>query len=402
MSNDRITKAWAQFRRNVRSLHKDNGFEVRPGSEDRFVPTGDDAVFDGVDASAEELLLDADRRNARTRAKLGIMQRYALSGLATEMAMHEANGNLSTMRYGAKHFVETYPNDSYAKVVAVAATSLREDFDFLCRFRHSGSGAGYRASEELLGVVAYEFSRSIKEGHLLIEATDAFKAAKFDTDPRVIDAVLINLVRNSLYWGRTTGRRPTVVRLDVEKAEYERDTWDEETDTYGTEVDLADIIVVDDNGPGLPPGVGDELFEVGSSGRRSSGIGLYICRTGLESKSQTIIADENPSPLGGARFRIGRMSILRPDQVALDRIEKPRELELAEAVAGLCELVRNGDHVEASRLSDVYEQAAGLAMRIRLRGAESRIEEALLNSIDELHAALEVPREYQPAGLERS
>ncbi|NTF23598.1 hypothetical protein G6L37_35075 [Agrobacterium rubi] len=386
--SERITQAWTQFRRNVRAIHTANGIDIKPGSDQRYAPTGDDGVFDGVDATPEELLLYSDRRAARTRSQLGTMQRYALSGLATEMTMHEANGLLSTMRYGTEHFVSEYPDDRTAHSLAHATRRLQEDFSFLCRFRASGSGYSHQTTEKLMEIVSHEFSRGIAEGSLVIEASDAFMATKFDLNPRVLDSVLINLVRNSYYWGYTTGRKPVIVRFDVEQMEYERDTWDEDTDVYGTETALTDIIVVEDNGPGLPQGLGDEVFEVGVSGRRSSGIGLHICRIGLESHAQTIVVAEDPSELGGAKFRIGRAQSLRPDQVSLDSIEKPREAELAEALESMAELVRNGDNVEAAQFGDVYEEAAGVAFRIRLRGAESHIEEKLVEAVDEIHQAL--------------
>lgn len=388
MTEERIKQAWTQFRRNVRAIHTASGFEIPAGSERRYVATDDENVFEGVNATPEEMMLYSDRRAARTRAQLSVMQRYALSGLATEMTMHEANGLLSRLKYGAAHFVERYPDDQRAHSIADAVDRLDEDFDFLCRFRSSGDGYSYQTTEKLVEMVRYEFSRATSDGSLVIEATDAFMNKKFDFKPRVIDAVLINLVRNSYYWGYTTGRKPVVVRLDVEQVGHQRDTWDEESDTYGTEAALADIIVVEDNGPGLPEGAGDELFEIGVTGRRSSGIGLHICRTGLESWGQTIVADEARSELGGAKFRIGRMSVLRPDQIALDRVEKPRELELAEAMESIAELVRNGDKVEAARFSDVYEEAAGAAMRIRLRGADNELEDRLIASVDEIHDAL--------------
>lgn len=389
--NERLKMAWGQVRRNVRAIHKANGIDIPPGSDLRYLPTGDDAVFEGVEATPEELLLYSDRRNARSRSQIGVLQKYALSGLATEMTMHEANGLLSRLRSYAAHFIEVRPDDSYAHNLQDAAVRLQDDFDFLARFRVSGSSGYYsQSAETLLKTVRHEFWRALKHGDLVIEASEAFMATSIEYDRRIIDAVVINLVRNSYYWGSDAGRKPVVVRFDVEQMEYERDTWDEDTDTYGKEMALADILVIEDNGPGLPPGLGDDIFEPGVSGRRSSGIGLHICRTGLETYGSTIVADEERAELGGARFRVGRRGCLRPEEtISFDMVEKPREVELADAIGSMCDLVRNGDVVEAERLSDVYEEAAGLAMRIRLRGAQSNIEERLLEVVDEFHSELQ-------------
>jgi signal transduction histidine kinase len=401
--SERLKTAWGQFRRNVRAIHKANGIDIPPGSNLRYLPTGDDAVFEGVEATPEALLLYSDERNARSRSQVGVLQKYALSGLATEMTMHEANGLLSRLRSYARHFVEVRPDDSYAHNLQDAAIRLQDDFDFLARFRASGDGGYYsQSAETLLKTVRHEFWRALGHGDLVIEASEAFMATKFEYDRRVIDAVIINLVRNSYYWGSDAGRKPVIVRFDIEQLPYERDTWDEDTDTYGTETAMADIIVVGDNGPGLPPGLGDDIFEPGVSGRRSSGIGLHICRTGLEAHGSTIVADEERSELGGAQFRIGRRGCLRPEEkVSYEMVEKPREIELADAIGSMCDLVRNGDAVEAERLSDVYEEAAGLAMRIRLRGPQNNIEERLVAAVDEFHLQLgngpEPTERYSPA-----
>jgi nitrogen-specific signal transduction histidine kinase len=397
--SERLKRAWGQFRGSVRAIHQANGVDIKPGAEMRYMPTGDAAVFDEVDATPEELLLYLDSRNARSRSQIGVLQKYALSGLATEMTMHEANGLLSRLRSYATHFVEVRPDDSYAHHLKDAAVRLQDDFDFLARFRVSGGSSYYsQSSETLLKTVRHEFWRALGHGDLVIEASEAFMAINIEYDRRVIDAVMINLVRNSYYWGSDAGRKPVVVRFDVEQMEYERDTWDEETDTYGTEMALTNILVIEDNGPGVPPGLGDDIFEPGVSGRRSSGIGLHICRTGLESSGHTIVAEEERSELGGARFRIGRKVCLRPDAVSYDQIEKPREIELADALVSMCDLVRNGDIVEAERLSDVYEEAAGLAMRLRLRGPQNNIEERLLLAVDDFHSALSDARDFDASG----
>jgi signal transduction histidine kinase len=377
-----------------------NGIELRPGSNSRYIPTGDAAVFDGVDASPEELILDASRREATTTTRLALMQRYALSGLATEMTTHEANSLLRRLTGYADHFVASQPDDRTSHFLAEDALRLKEDFDFLCRFRASRDAYGHHTPGKLLEVVRFEFEHALRRGDLVIEATDAFMNAEIGIASRVIDAVLINLVRNSYYWGSDAGQRPVVVRFDVEQVEHEVDTWDDDTETCGKMISVSDIIVVEDNGPGLPDGIGDEIFEVGVSGRRSSGIGLHICRTGLESQGKTIVADPERSEIGGARFRIGPRSLLRPEYVPYEEEDTPRELELAEAVEAISALIANGDNVEAARLSDVYEEAAGLAMRIRLRGAETNLEERLVAAVEGFHAQL--GQAQTPAGTFRS
>jgi Histidine kinase-, DNA gyrase B-, and HSP90-like ATPase. len=387
MTGDRISEAMAQFRKNQRAIHKANGAEFGLGSEMRYVPTGDDAVFEGVDATPEELLLMMTRQYAKARETIAVLQRYALAGLATEMTMHEVNSRISWLRSYAEHFSRVRPDDRNSASLKKTVEAISNDFDFLSRFKVSSGRRFETTAASIMEVLQEQFGQAIGSGWLKIETTDAFEKAQMWIDPRVMHAVMINLVRNSYYWA-SKDRKKAVVRIDAERIEHEVDIWDDETETSSKGVGYSDIILVSDNGPGLPSGKGDELFDPGVSGRGSSGIGLHICRTGLESNGYTIIADEETAELGGAQFRIGRSPLLRPETYRLPEPEKPREISLAEAIEGLSDLVEEQDNVEASALSDVYEEAAGLAMRIRLRGAENVQEERLIRAVDEFHAKL--------------
>jgi nitrogen-specific signal transduction histidine kinase len=385
MSMERLQRSWVQFRKNVRRIHQENGGEIKLGSEMRFAPSGDEAVFDGVEATPEELVLHLDRRIGRVRDKVAVLQKYALAGLATEMTMHEANGLLSRLKNYATHFAEKCPDDRYSGFMQETVKRLTDDFDFLARFKVSSDNSRHATPTSILAAIDHEFPRALNTGSLEIVTTPAFMAVDSWVDDRIMHAVVINLVRNSYYWASSSGQRKTIVRFDVERIEHEVDIWDDETETTSKGMGHTDIIIVEDNGPGLPPGKGDDLFEPGMSGRRSSGIGLYICRAGLESHYQTIIADEQRSDLGGARFRIGSLSMLRPDVDRNVVADKPRELSLAQALESMIDLVKEENNVEAIGLTDVYEEAAGLAMKIRLRGHATPLEERLVKAVDDFH-----------------
>jgi two-component system, OmpR family, sensor histidine kinase KdpD len=71
--------------------------------------------------------------------------------------------------------------------------------------------------------------------------------------------------------------------------------------------DEAMLLVVSDNGPGLPPGDSERMFESFQRGRSDSniagvGLGLAICRAGARLHGGEIFAMNNPG--GGARFEI--------------------------------------------------------------------------------------------------
>lgn len=62
-------------------------------------------------------------------------------------------------------------------------------------------------------------------------------------------------------------------------------------------------VTVSDEGPGVPPGERAWIFEpfrTGSAGRRSSGVGLAICRAIVDAHGGRIAVGDNPG--GGARF----------------------------------------------------------------------------------------------------
>ncbi|MCV9963660.1 ATP-binding protein [Pararhizobium sp. BT-229] len=378
---ERIRKAALQLRRNRRQLRQAKGLSQFEAMDENYVALDDESVFDGVDATPEELVLYRESQYQRERAKVALLTKWALSGLATEMTMHEANGLLSTLRGNADRLAEKFPEDIDCKWLGWAARRLDDNFSFLTRFK--ASGYGYQVGpEKILQQIKFEFGQAIGRGDLVVEPTEAFLKSDFRGEERAMYSVFINLVRNSYQWSSRAGNKTAVVRLDAKTIEYMGEEWDEETDTTRPALKREDFIVVEDNGPGVSPGMGDSIFEPSISGRGSAGIGLHLCRAVLEASADTVVLSDEKSDLGGAIFHVGRHSLLRPDSARTKRTEEPREKELAEALESMAELVRDGFNAEAADLSDVYEEAAGLAMRIRLRGAGSSLDERLLEALD--------------------
>lgn len=59
-------------------------------------------------------------------------------------------------------------------------------------------------------------------------------------------------------------------------------------------------IIVEDDGPGIDPELGDSIFDVSVSGAGSTGLGLSLTRGVVEGHGGTVCFE--PSPMGGARF----------------------------------------------------------------------------------------------------
>lgn len=61
------------------------------------------------------------------------------------------------------------------------------------------------------------------------------------------------------------------------------------------------VIVVEDNGPGVPEGLEDHIFEANVSGRGGTGLGLALVKGVIEAHGGTIVYSRSEQ-LGGARF----------------------------------------------------------------------------------------------------
>jgi signal transduction histidine kinase len=384
---ERLKAAMTRFRRNRRELRKAKGLASARWLEQDYTPLGDASVFDGVDATAEELVLHLLERLSIERGKVALLTKWSLAGLATEMAMHETNSQLYSLRSWAERFLRLHPDDPAAIHGLAAVQSLGDNFGFLTRFRagalrdSAGTPAGAYHS------VMKEFSQSIARGTLVVEATPAFLSSDFRGDARVLHAVFVNLVRNAAQWATRSGKNPAVVRLGAKRTTWETTDWDDEREESYPVVAETDILLVEDNGPGVDRSVGD-IFEPSVSGRGSAGIGLHLCRAVLEAHGDTVVLSPALSELGGAVFMVGKHAVLRNNEDRLENGEAPREVVLARGLESMRELVEAGYNAEAAELSDVYEEAAGMAMRIRLRGAETTAQARLVEAVDAMALSL--------------
>lgn len=122
-------------------------------------------------------------------------------------------------------------------------------------------------------------------------------------DPNQLRQVLLNLVINAL----DAQPRGGAVRI---AASLER----------GSAREPQLVIAVADDGPGIPPGVGEKLFEPFFSTKESGlGLGLSICRRIVEAHGGTIFASSSAS--GGAIFTL-RFPI-RSTQLRQEKRESP-------------------------------------------------------------------------------
>jgi two-component system sensor histidine kinase KdpD len=135
--------------------------------------------------------------------------------------------------------------------------------------------------EEVIGTALKSTQAIVAGRRVELDLADGLPLIEFDAV--LIERVLVNLLENA---GKYTPPGSTV-RIGAV--------------TSGDKL----LVSVSDNGPGLPPGQEEEIFEKFTRGERESatsgvGLGLAICRAIVEAHHGRIWAENNPA--GGARF----------------------------------------------------------------------------------------------------
>jgi signal transduction histidine kinase len=127
----------------------------------------------------------------------------------------------------------------------------------------AGLGPRHRVSvSELVAQAEVEASMGRDDGHLLTVSSLA-DGVEVDADPQILSAAIGNLLHNAFKFGRRGGR-----------------VW-----LRSTASDDRALIEVEDECGGLPPGRSEDLlgpFEQRDADRTGLGLGLSICRKGIE------------------------------------------------------------------------------------------------------------------------
>jgi hypothetical protein len=267
-------------------------------------------LWDGIDATPVEVLGEMMNQWRAVNQEKAALLRAAATGLGANMAMHDTNSKLSSLGYGIRSALAEADEGSKLRSSLDRAHETVGDISRAFGFL-SGLAGDY--GPELTGKVVMEglsqefyWLRQERYSGYKLEATDAFLKARVSLSRDVGLATYVNLVRNALQWIKDEG----TVRLD---------TWEVQTPPYDPESEDEDdrkpgkarLFSVEDSGPGIPEAKRASVFTPFASGRRSSGIGLHICRTMLARSHLGIRADEG-TDLGGARFVFGPAKVVDP------------------------------------------------------------------------------------------
>jgi signal transduction histidine kinase len=337
----------------------------------------DSSMLDGVALTPEQLIAGMDQAYFAERKRAAMTERWALNALATAMTGHEINSQLGWLNSIVSSAATRNPDDRQLQSAKDIVEKFRDNMHFVNRFAENAYRSTRRPST-CLKSVEKEFSQAIGHGRLAIEVTPAFEAVEYFSNDLVLEVVLNNLIRNSYYWASRDDKK-AIVRLDAETRSYTDNEGKTQTDT---------VLRVEDNGPGIPEGKRQKVFEPGFSGRNSTGIGLYLCRANLEQNYSSIQVSDRPSELGGAVFLIGSKRVLEPQVTTQPEIET--QTVAMESLAGMLE---DGHVAELEKYADVFATASATVMRLRIRGVDTDNEQRLVSAVDRINEFL---RSYEP------
>lgn len=381
--DERLRQTMATFRGNRRKALQERG-AISRGQVLSDVPLifKDPALMEGIELAPEEIIAALDLEYIAQTRRSALTERWALRSLATAMTGHEINSSLSSLAAVVQRAAEAAPDDSGLRYAKAIVDRFRETLHFVNRFSNPSESKRYGTPMQSLTSVNKEFSRLASSGNFEIEITEAFRTSDAQFNSLLIDFVLVNLIRNAIYWSsQKNDRGRIIVRLDLETRVWIDNEGDERSEA---------VIRVEDNGPGIANDKREKIFEPEYSGRGSTGIGLHLCRANLEAGYKTIVVDDKPSELGGAVFLIGSKAALLSSASSKDKT-----IELGLVLESLAVMVEDGNVPELEKWSQIYEEGCGLAMRLTLRGGLSGSERALVTAVDRIADAL---RAYGRAG----
>lgn len=252
---------------------------------------------------------EAEGRERQLQAELIHMSRFTEMGQMATMVAHELNQPLTAinnyMAAGAALLSrgDAPPVERLGSIMERAAEQAVRAGQIIQRLRSFLSrGDGERRIEALPPLVreAIELAAvGIKQTDMAIDLQPNLPAAQIVVDKIQIQQVLLNLLRNAAE--AVAGQPIRSVAVDA-----------------AVEADGVHISV-SDNGPGLPDGVRDKLFQPFVSTKETGmGVGLSICNTIIKAHDGRIWAEQNPG--GGTIFRIVLPVAPAPDPVDIGTV----------------------------------------------------------------------------------
>jgi two-component system, NtrC family, nitrogen regulation sensor histidine kinase NtrY len=274
-----------QVTRRVRRLHEaarrvgagDLQVRVSPKGKDELDQLG--LAFDGMVAEL-----------AQARSRLEYLQKVSAWQEVARRLAHEIKNPLTPIQLSVQELARKYNGDdaSYRRLLDTATEILREEITSLRRLVDDFSAFAKLPKVEPAAVDLHtlltEVVRLQPEWQGLVTVEPSREAVPAMCDRTLFRRVVANLVENAMQAAQGVGRSPEV-RI---RAEVRNDR---------------SVIVVDDNGPGVPEGERQHIFDPYVTHREGgTGLGLAIVRKIVIDHGGDVSVDKSPG--GGARFLV--------------------------------------------------------------------------------------------------
>ncbi len=250
----------------------------------RVAPTGRDEL-DELGRAFDRMVAEV----ADARSRLEYLQKLSAWQEVARRLAHEIKNPLTPIQLAVQELASKYRGDdpAYRKLLETAREILHEEITGLRRLVDNFTALARLPAVEPasvdLGELVSEAVRLQPEWQPLVRV-EAAAGVRALCDRTLFRRVIANLVENALAAARGAGREPQV-SLAV--------------NTFRGSA----VLTVDDNGPGVPTGDRQRIFDPYVTFREGgTGLGLAIVRKLVIDHGGDVTVDEARSPLGGARF----------------------------------------------------------------------------------------------------
>jgi two-component system, NtrC family, nitrogen regulation sensor histidine kinase NtrY len=253
----------------------------------RVAPTGRDEL-DELGRAFDRMVAEL----ADARSRLDYLQKVSAWQEVARRLAHEIKNPLTPIQLSVQELASKYRGDDagYRTLLGTAQEILHEEITSLRRLVDDFSAFSRLpevapAPVDLATLVA-EAVRLHPEWHPAVQVEPAAAPVPALCDRTLFRRVIANLVENALQAAAAVGRVPQV-RLGVERRTQARRA----------------VLLVDDNGPGVPPSDRQRIFDPYVTQRvGGTGLGLAIVRKIVIDHGGDVAIQDAPPPLGGARF----------------------------------------------------------------------------------------------------
>jgi signal transduction histidine kinase len=259
----------------------DLAVRVRPRGKDELDELG--RAFDRMVAELAE-----------ARPRLDYLQKVSAWQEVARRLAHEIKNPLTPIQLSVQELASKYRggDPAYERLLATAQEILAEEIGTIRRLVDDFSAFAKLPKVEPravdLGQVADDFVRAHPEWQPSLRFAPPPEPVTAQCDRMLIRRVLANLVENAMQAAQGAGREP-VVELSI-AADRERGTAS---------------LVVDDNGPGVPAGERERIFDpYVTTKEHGTGLGLAIVRKIVLDHGGDVLVSTAPAPLGGARLTV--------------------------------------------------------------------------------------------------